>query len=482
MNKRYLLPVLFVLMSITAIGQNSVDVLRYSQTYLNGGARFNAMGGSFGALGGDFSSIAINPAGIGIYQTSEFLFTPSLYFSNTKSTTDSWTTAGHKNNFNINNIGFVATNRINREKGWRGFQFGMGINRLNNFNKESNILSHNNHGSLITDYQTQAYGLNPSQLNAYTTDLAWKSYLFDDSVRVNGGTMAYTSALADGGTKQIERVLQYGSVNELLFAMGGSYEDKFYIGGAIGFPFSRYFEQVRHSEYDELDTINKFDSFVMNRYLETKGTGVNFKMGVIYRPTSMLRFGFSFESPTWYSMSDYYYNDMKQNFDDGTSSENFVSPKGNYDYFLTTPMKLNGSIALVIGKFMLFNFDAQYLDYSEGYLNSNNYAFFDENEEVLLKYTSAVNLKAGIEFRLAPVALRLGVASFGSPYDANINDGSRLQFSGGIGFREENMFIDLAYVYSTQKENYWMYSSNFTNSTSIDFSMHQISTTMGFKF
>lgn len=31
------------------------------------------MGGAFGALGGDISGIAINPAGIGVYQKSEIV-------------------------------------------------------------------------------------------------------------------------------------------------------------------------------------------------------------------------------------------------------------------------------------------------------------------------------------------------------------------------------------------------------------------------
>lgn len=482
MRKVYLLPVLFILMSITSTGQNSVDVLRYSQSFYNGSARFNAMGGSFGALGGDFSAIGINPASIGIYRTSEFVFTPSLYFSKTNTTTNEWSGIGNKNNFNINNVGLVATTRINREKGWRGFQFGIGLNRTNNFNREVSIQNHNSQGSLITDYQTQAYGLYPSQLNAFTTDLAWKTYLFEDTIRVNNGVLAYTSPLANGGTRQEERIRQWGSVNELLFAFGGSYEDKFYLGGAIGFPFIRYFEQVRHSEYDDLDTIAGFNSFIMNRYLESKGNGVNFRLGIIVRPASMLRFGLSFQSPTWYSMSDYYYNDMQQFYDGGVSSEKAASPDGEFDYFITTPMKVNGSMAIIIGKKMLFDIDAEYVDYSEGYLNSNSYGFFDENEDVQAKLTSALNVRAGFEIKLDPLALRLGFASYGNPYNTDVNDASRLQFSGGFGFRDENMFFDLAYVYTKQKEDYYMFDPYFTPASKINNSIHQVSATLGFKF
>ena len=50
--------------------QNLADVQRFSQTPLNGSARFTAMGGAFGAVGGDFSALEINPAGSAIFAFS----------------------------------------------------------------------------------------------------------------------------------------------------------------------------------------------------------------------------------------------------------------------------------------------------------------------------------------------------------------------------------------------------------------------------
>jgi hypothetical protein len=63
---------------IQASAQNQVDALRYSQIYPGGTARSTAMGGAFGALGGDFYSASLNPAGLGVYRSSEFTFTPEL--------------------------------------------------------------------------------------------------------------------------------------------------------------------------------------------------------------------------------------------------------------------------------------------------------------------------------------------------------------------------------------------------------------------
>ena len=55
-----------------------VDAIRLSDVRLQGTARSTAMGNAFGALGGDFTSSSINPAGIGVYRSSEFVFTTQL--------------------------------------------------------------------------------------------------------------------------------------------------------------------------------------------------------------------------------------------------------------------------------------------------------------------------------------------------------------------------------------------------------------------
>lgn len=481
MKKKYLIAA-FLVSSLMTMAQNSTDVLRYSQSFNGGSARYMAMGGAFSALGADFSILSTNPAGIGVYKKDILTFSPSLYFSNTKTATGDWQDEGRKNNFNMNQYGVVMVQKLNKDKsGWKSFQFGMGVNRLNNFNREYNIINHNQTSSLITDYQDQAYGSDPKNLDAFTTDLAWKTYLFEDTTRVNGGILAYTSALNKGGAKQTERVLEWGSVNEMLFAMGGSYNDKIYIGGAVGFPFARYFQQIQHTEVDDMDTITGFKSFTMNRYLETHGNGVNFKLGVIVRPISQLRLGFSFQSPTWYNMRDYWYNDMSQVFENGTSLEE-KSPNGNFDYTMSTPLKLNGSAAVVLGKFMIISAEAEYLDYSSGFLHSRVYSFSQENTDVRDKFVSTVNLKGGMEFRMSPMAFRLGVAYYGNPYQSNINESHRYQFSGGLGYRDNDFFFDIAYVYSMDSENYYMYDPAFVGASNVQNTVNQLIMSVGMRF
>ena len=63
----------------TAFSQSQLDAFKYSQTELNGTARYLGMGGAFGALGGDLSSINVNPAGSAIFSNNQLTISLSTF-------------------------------------------------------------------------------------------------------------------------------------------------------------------------------------------------------------------------------------------------------------------------------------------------------------------------------------------------------------------------------------------------------------------
>ena len=75
--------------------QDEFDALKASQTQLKGTARYMSMGGAFTALGGDASAISLNPAGLGVYRSSEITATLNLLNSSTNST---WNGIGNNDN------------------------------------------------------------------------------------------------------------------------------------------------------------------------------------------------------------------------------------------------------------------------------------------------------------------------------------------------------------------------------------------------
>ena len=108
--KRYLIT-LFLATLIPALGmsQNATDALRYSRLQIGGTARYMSMGGAFGALGADFTNLSTNPGGLGLYRSSEFVFTPSVHVGASNSTYNGFSGSDSKTNFALGNVGYVFT-------------------------------------------------------------------------------------------------------------------------------------------------------------------------------------------------------------------------------------------------------------------------------------------------------------------------------------------------------------------------------------
>ena len=70
--------ILLAIVPLSMMGQNIYDIYNVSTSYYQGTAKSRAMGSAIGAVGQDFSSLAINPAGLGLFRKPTFTFTPSI--------------------------------------------------------------------------------------------------------------------------------------------------------------------------------------------------------------------------------------------------------------------------------------------------------------------------------------------------------------------------------------------------------------------
>ena len=105
MNKLYI-SLLMCGASLMASAQATFDVLKLSETELNGTSRYMSMAGAYGAVGGDISAISQNPGGIGIYRSSDIAATMNLNFLSTKSASGDKLT---DTKFNFNHVGYVGS-------------------------------------------------------------------------------------------------------------------------------------------------------------------------------------------------------------------------------------------------------------------------------------------------------------------------------------------------------------------------------------
>ena len=66
------------------MAQTIYDGAKLTGKDLNGTARFVGMGGAMGALGGDISTMGTNPAGIGLYRSSDVMTSFGFLFMGMK--------------------------------------------------------------------------------------------------------------------------------------------------------------------------------------------------------------------------------------------------------------------------------------------------------------------------------------------------------------------------------------------------------------
>lgn len=483
--------IVFLLIHFLVIGQNDEDALRFSRTFIGGTARYLSMGGAFGALGADFSTASTNPAGLGLYKKSEFTITPSIYVGRTDSDFNGNKTYDSQYNFNLGNAGYVYASPPKPQGSslLKNFQFAFGVNRSNNFNNRILAEGYNDKNSIVDTYVDRADGvyygdIEEDRYGNYAFDLkpAWNTYMIDT---IPGYMDQYFGVVPPGGgiTQRLE-MNTWGSMNDLVFALSGNFNDRMYLGMSLNFPFIRYFKESYYNEIDSDDALDGFDQLTVFESLSTRGSGFNVKLGTIIRVANFLRIGGAFHSPTWYyNMQDEWYSEYTTYFDNKDSYFE-TSPRGEYDYQLETPWKAMLSASVVLWRMALISAEYEYTDYTQSRLRSSGYSFYDENTAIQTKYTETHTIRAGAEIRIGHFAIRGGAGYYPSPFADGINDGEKLFFSGGFGFRDKNFFLDLAYLQSRSYEDYYLYGSENVTADPINnkYSTFTIATTIGFRF
>jgi len=494
--KEYLCPLLIVLSIGFVQGQTAVDALRYTEFFPSGTARMVGVGGAMSSLGGDFGALSNNPAGLAVYRKSEFVFTPSVKFTNVNSTlNEEFDTSAKNTKFGLENIGLVFYKDYNKPK-FKSFNFGVGINRLVNFNRKVEY-DGRTAGSIINGFQDNAQGLFFNDLDPFTSQIAADAgaiFTFDGEEDIWRSDFDNFEDLA---VDRKETITTTGGVSELLFALGVNISHKLYIGASLNLPIVRY-EELREYEEDDSnqDIIPFFRNLTYDQRISTTGVGIGFKAGAIYRITNEIRLGASVHSPTKFTLSDdfttsttYFFIDERDNTLPLIDGEG-TSPVGSFEYALRTPWRFGGGLSVVLKKFGFLSVDVEYLDYSnleyDFTTNDNSAAIAiaqrDVNSSISSDFANGLNLKIGAEYLLNKFRLRAGYGIYGTPFDNE--DKGRNVLSLGAGFRGENAYIDLAFRTSKSEEGYTPYTSNsgFDQQVISDIRANSILMTIGYRF
>ena len=228
MKKSGILLVMILAIFSGAKAQNIDDALRYSQIFYSGSARFMSMGGAFTALGGDLSSISLNPAGTGVFRSSEFSLTPQLYYNSTSSVWNGTKSKDVGSLFNLNQIGIVS-NIIStgNEKGLVNLNIAYSYNRTNNFTENITISGISNNSSMADYWASRANGYTKNDM----PDDAWAAYQTGLIDSLSGSNTSYGTIFSRYGDNPYST---YGQeIKRVITNTGYSGEHSFSIGAYI---------------------------------------------------------------------------------------------------------------------------------------------------------------------------------------------------------------------------------------------------------
>lgn len=494
-----------------AFAQGASDALRYSRLQFGGPARSLGIGGANVALGADFGNLTSNPAGLGMYQKSEVHFTPGFGLGRSDARIEGNPAGAQnetKNSFHVASGGLVFTNRrpdSDQSSNWRAGSFALGFTRLADFNAASRYagqltdrsvdgrnVSGDNQSYLASLRGTAGLGYfkniraqgNSGNYNTFDNGLdglAYGAYLINvDRVRLAGGgindsTTLITTRQRRGPIGQSNLTVTRGSASQFDLGYGASYRDRLYIGAGVGIVTSNYTYESDFTE-TETDPTTYLNSYTLREDRTVSSTGFNARLGLIYRATDNFRVGASVQTPTFTRLLDTYNARFTTDFSErgndqvpnglpiGISSVETVPE--DYAYRLTTPFRASGGAVYTIGKLGFISGDVEYVGYGQARLKNDsqsadgdNYSFSSENEDIQARYKNTVNVRVGAEGRFDVFRVRLGYARYGDPYQDNGTDERSQNFyTGGLGIRQGNFFIDAAGVYTTFNQVFTPYS------------------------
>ncbi len=468
--------------------QEMLDAYKYSQNDLHGTARFSSMAGAFGALGGDISTMATNPAGIGIYRSSEVVATLNLSSIKANSDLSGSKIDQSKTKFNFDNIAYVGYFPTGNYSGIKGWNVGFAYNRVKNYARS--YRTKGKPGSSLSDYIAALTNDLAIGNSDYTGDNLWLTDKHDpfnsnlnhisvagysggligaDDPNVRGGFFNPFSAIQQAELEVVER----GAIDQYDFVLATNVSDIVFLGATfvltdIDYGYNSFFrEDFNNNEYSE-----------MYNSLNTEGNGYSFNVGAIVRPLEYLRLGVAYNSPTWYKLTDFSYVEAGSFIPGDIEIEPVYNNPAPKDYKLKTNDRWIFSAAGFIGQYGLISVDYELNNYKNMSLsNYNGFEMSGPNDNIKQAFGTFGTLRIGAEAKITPqFAVRAGGAWANSPIKSHIKENTQEvyvagtiphyaidkgvnYYTVGFGYRfTPNFYADLACVYKTHKEDVYSFS------------------------
>lgn len=516
MNKKLLAAMLMAL-PVGLAAQNAFEAFNLSQSGLRGTARYMSMGGAFTALGGDVSCLHQNPAGIGIYRSSDLAATLQIDFQSAKTAIGDETT---QTRAACNNVAYVGTYSFGESSVMPYLNWGASYARTASFDRHyAGRLGQigTSLTNFVADYTSEG-GWRPKDLlmsNSadpyWDSSAPWMSIMMYNGYGINpqNDQSSIYQGLYDYGRSNAQGwfdIREKGYVDDYTINLGGNVMNMVYWGLGFGITDIEYRQDAYYSEsigdarVAALDRSgNSANGYMkggadmdLDNYTHTYGTGFNFKFGMILKPVNEFRIGLAIHTPTYYdltteSQSRFSYDYSSPQYPSNTRLQGSINAPGNYpdvfDWKLRTPWRLMAGMAGVIGSKGILSIDYEYRPAQDISMQDNNgNDYYDLNNDVKNYFKAQNIVRLGAEYRATEnFSLRAGYVYESSPVTDQAEDNSAYYYTSGpgdagtqpsvtlpkstqyvtagLGFHYQNFYADLAYVHKYRKNTYHAFTS-----------------------
>lgn len=479
---------------LMAQSQSAMDAYKLSQSDLRGTARFMSMAGAFGALGGDLSTLNQNPGGIGVYRSSEIGFTFDINMQSTESNAMGEKKSSDQTKVYCNNFGYVGTVNLDSEV-MPTFSWGATYARTASFDRVyrgaipslstsmSNYVATFTSGWAPEELDNRGYGRyeNPYQ----ESNAPWLSILSYNSFLINpiGNTSEYEGLFGAGtsGDAMFD-IRERGYVDEYSINFGGNIMNTVYWGIGFGITDLDFRQEAMYDEQlvgipSQLQGEDSYNGYY-ELYNEThvRGSGFNFKAGLIFKPVNELRLGFAVHTPTYYELQHETWGMINYDYSVGDFYGTEYTDNGYISYYdsrMKTPWRLIASAAGVLGGKGIISFDYEYVANSDmAVQDEDGDTYTDIEGDIDNYYQTSHIFRVGGEYRVTPsFSVRAGFSQKSSPVKSSAADNDEYIYTvgtnpaycfdkttqyitAGCGYRYKGFYVDMAYVYKHHESTY----------------------------
>ena len=508
MMKKYIYMAVCAFAALPMTAQETYENARLMEQDLNGTARYVGMGGAMEALGADISTISSNPAGIGLFRSSNI----SGSFGVVSQAEGKDYRTGDKTNFSFDQLGFVYSTRTSRSSF---------VNVAFNYHKDRNFdyilsaanahdgRSSQNNLSFIkgigendpdgASYYNFANGKGTHWWTSELDNVYYNSYIIDKS----------GNPYCDIASDYVMNRANTGYIGVYDFNISGNINNRLYLGLTVGLHDVHY-KGVSDYQENIIDADGMpSGNLIVSDEREVTGMGYDVKAGLIVRPfeESAFRIGASVSTPTFYKLTTRNHTYLTNNTPFTESYNPRYVANDSYEFKLYTPWKFGLSMGHTVGTNLALGASFEYADYGTTDTRNitgtyydewtNSYSDDSESDKIMNTHTKETlkgvsTLKLGAEFKpTKEISLRAGynyvspmyktdgfkngfLDSYGSNCSSatdwvNWKDTNRLTL--GFGYRHNNFAIDLAYQYSSRKGDFYPFvsaSGDYNYFTEID--------------